>query len=918
MSESYSSIMSKYKDMSVSELGSSLLQRKEQVQAEQSKRDKKDRRIQQGLAVLLAGQGLFKNAFKRRQAELKNSQTLDLLNVEADATNIRNISSILTMVPEDFTKAVNPQTNKPYTARENTLRYFEDIENKEAFMDKIDPLLTQHLSFTNQQDFQQTNPRDYDILKESMAQTIFEQMITDDNHIKFINGLRNLTPDQSKTRDELLYEGLKLSGGKLNQYKRSKYAALEQELRRKTGLGALFNPNTYISIFKKAGEDEERQGNLNVFRRLKGSDLATPQLNEVINNLDLGGIIVPAFDQAMKKVRQSPDRYLNAMNSKANEGLRKAMVEEIIPLLHKEIDRKKAFREYGLQSYISKGLMDDLKNDLGDTNSAVSANFSKRAGALSLRLKADKDFALSLFESANPNATREQKLLFVKNINNDVFRNKFSALLVLKAGVDDPFWGGPQFLGADVPLASMGLGNQEEFNIGFKTDMGYNPRQAADKVDPYITPMFNMKTGEATEEYAQLSKQGKDNAYYMVVQQILNAPQKTENEKIQALEEFNNVTPNPLNLPILEYVEVKQKQIDEIEEQRIKEAEQAIGEVTGFSEFVGGSPRQRAERQVEAEISKEESQRVRNQIQDIKDGIDDLQSFTGPVVSFFTEKPSEKVEREADFERAQKVREVLMKEFNLKGGSTAQGIGNIYRSSELERELRENPLMYNNIMRVLNDYKEGKDIVVEDYLTEPQKVAEEVKTPVNQENLLEKRVVGEDVAKSAINAVVDVQEVDEDVKEATKNFLYEVASAESDYGTNPNTFKNPNSNATGIMQIRPDMAMKEVQRVLKLESNDVGSNVRKYNELLKEKLGIDLSTATAEDLETPLYSAAFARAYFMRVPSSIPNTPVQKANYWFDNYVKNNKEETRGTFVRRYLLANNYPLQAGRNLLGLD
>ena len=54
MSESYSSIMSKYKDMSVSELGSSLLQRKEQVQSEQRKRDRKDRRIQQGLAVLLA------------------------------------------------------------------------------------------------------------------------------------------------------------------------------------------------------------------------------------------------------------------------------------------------------------------------------------------------------------------------------------------------------------------------------------------------------------------------------------------------------------------------------------------------------------------------------------------------------------------------------------------------------------------------------------------------------------------------------------------------------------------------------------------------------------------------------------------------------------------------------------------------
>ena len=58
----------------------------------------------------------------------------------------------------------------------------------------------------------------------------------------------------------------------------------------------------------------------------------------------------------------------------------------------------------------------------------------------------------------------------------------------------------------------------------------------------------------------------------------------------------------------------------------------------------------------------------------------------------------------------------------------------------------------------------------------------------------------------------------------------------------------------------------EVQRVLNKTDfkpgEETGEAIRQYNELLKKELGIYLSTATVEDLEKPLYSAAFSRAYF--------------------------------------------------------
>ena len=132
----YSSIVGKYKDTSVEDLGASLLQRKSDIQARQRKQDRKDRRIQQALAVLLAGQGVFKNAFKRRQAELKNLQTIDLLNSDQEAKQISGLSEILNFQAVDennqplglinFTQQTKPD-GKKYTVDENVNRFFQNI-----------------------------------------------------------------------------------------------------------------------------------------------------------------------------------------------------------------------------------------------------------------------------------------------------------------------------------------------------------------------------------------------------------------------------------------------------------------------------------------------------------------------------------------------------------------------------------------------------------------------------------------------------------------------------------------------------------------------------------------------------------------------------------------------------------------------
>ena len=412
----YSDIVNSYKDMSVSELGSSLLQRKGEIAEKQRKRDKKDMRIQQALGVLLAGQGLMKNAFKRRQKELANQQTLDLLTAESDSKQIQNLSTIYNYTPvgynslEEFTKEINPETGKAYTVQENSDRFFSNLDNNQGFKGKVSPLIDQQLQFSDQKTMQTDNPRAYNIVQENAARSLFEQMITDDNHIKYLNGLEKFFNDDGLSREDVLKESFKLDKGRYSQYLRQKYAKKEAEFSSQGMLGA------FGGFIKSLGNDQEAKGNLNLFKKLKPEDLETPELREVLDSLNVRGIVLEAVDKGLQSSRQSPVRYLNMVNNKKYEGLRTNMTDVVLLDLARDVDNDMVFKRYGLQSYIDDGVFEDLQKDI--KNPSVRVNFEKRAAALSLRLLEDKQFALQLIKNAGAEAGFTQVIKQLTLYNN--------------------------------------------------------------------------------------------------------------------------------------------------------------------------------------------------------------------------------------------------------------------------------------------------------------------------------------------------------------------------------------------------------------------------------------------------------------------------------------------------------------------
>ena len=876
----YSDIVNSYKDMSVSELGSSLLQRKGEIASKQRKRDRKDMRIQQALGVLLAGQGLMKNAFKRRQKELANQQTLDLLTAESDAKQIQNLSTIYNYAPvgynslEEFTKEINPETGKAYTVQENTKRFFSNLDNKQGFTNKISPLIDQQLKFSANPTMQQDDLRSYNIVQEVAAQSLFEQMITNDNHIKYLTGLEKFFNDDGLSRDDVLKESFKLDKGRYSQYQRQKYARKEAELSSQ-GMFEAFG-----GFIKSLGDDQAAKGNLNLFKKLNPKDLQTPELREVLDNLNVRGIVLEAVDKGLQSARQSPQRYLNMVNNKKYEPLRNNMSDIVLLELARDVDNDIVFERYGLQSYIDDGVFENLQEDI-TKNPSVKSNFQKRAAALSLRLKEDKQFALQLIKSAGSAGAgfrSEQAATFIKQLENDEFRNKFAVLAVLQAGAYDPgIFSGDKFYGAQDPLASLGMERPDPQTI--KTDMGYSDKQSADTIDPVLNPMFNLNTGEATQDYVKLSPRGKDNAFYSMSLQILNSKNGTEADKLQALEDFNNTTPNPRNLPIMEYLQVKEEeartslggdqavqmgQIDNQIQQTTRFINQGGNKIMGT--VIEASPKQMEEAKTRL-VELENQRRTILASPELRDkGINELQA---KVTEFETNRTS------------------------LKFNSTPS------QFRRLEEE-------YNKNKKELSSLQTGQT----EEVTETEEISLDITEP---------KAVGKDVTFKAIDAVVDVQGVSNSYKDTSKTFLQYLARAESDYGENANTFNNPQSNATGIFQIIPSKAFFEVQRVINktnFEPNEeTGKEVREYNELLKDQLGIDLGTATEADLETPLYSAAFARAYLMRYQPSIPTDPIKMAEYYADAYVKDPDTTQRNKYIRRFLISNGFIMEGGKQTL---
>jgi len=478
MVQKMSDIMSNYQDMSVSEIGTSLLSRQEEQRKQIAKTFKKSRKVEQALGVLLAGQAVFKNAFNRRQEELKEEQTLDLLNIENDTKKINALSSFVSIIPDNY------MVDKPLEERVNS--FIQNPELYSQFKVKSKTFIDSYLqpSIKNNPNFE-FSP-EYESLTKFGNKALIKSLLENNNYQAFTKELQELEPSQM-TKEELFKKYLRISPDKFTEQRTRQYNQLENNFKEKSGLiGGL---KQFIQLVSK---DKSENGELNLFENLTEKDIAGSDLNTILNKIDIGGILIPELDKAMASIQMSPKKYRSIMSTERGAALVNRLdTEEFTSLANeltiRDISPDKLVNTGGLLDEVDISKIEKTFEFLKDpTNLDIKKEVLKDAGALSLRFQEDPQFAIDLYKTLTDNPNKINQ--FKNRIEDTEFRNKYSIMMTIKMGIK-----------------GVGLGFGEK--AGKKRYEGYNKNAMTLLIDD----VFSIKNGnfKASTDYYFLNDEQK-------------------------------------------------------------------------------------------------------------------------------------------------------------------------------------------------------------------------------------------------------------------------------------------------------------------------------------------------------------------------------------------------------------------------
>ncbi len=835
-------------DMSLDELGSSLLQKKADSDRAAAKRAKKNEKVQQALALLLMGQGVMKSQFKKRMTELNDFHKFETINADHKAKQLNVNATILNTIGNQWDG-------------KNGYEGFKDSEDYLGFSQAVRPFVDQKIKAMTSDEYDtiygtSTYENAIDLATNGYAKKYLEvdKKSGKANYLAYEDGLRELLGNESIDMDknDLFQTAMGLDASTLTMYQKRNYQNVLNQYKSQGNL---------IGGFKKVlglfNDDYKRKGGFDIFSEVKENALAGPTIRDLNQAMNLKGMTNNIVSKALANASKSPTRWKERAAGKKFENYRKDISEIYLPQMTNLLDEGRYPSELKTDTFIGKGNWDEFMRDISDED---RRNLVMDTAALSLRLKEDRKFLTAVYnETEGKKENGKSFNEFRAILDDEANRTMFSAMIVTDAGFRDESW---------IPR------KQETYNSFGTLNQVYNKYNVSNLIGESIN--VNNKGGiDLPESYINASKNIKKDMIESTVKDILTNS-KTENER-------NIKLGGALDIEINKYfgmdsqAYIESLAAKEIEITKPKESLEAIiqrkistlPEQTPAASFISGNVRERNIIMEEKSKDRKENRKdfitkKNTLIQEIKNiNKDKTLSITRNLFTL----PSEKKEKETADKNARFVTDLIREKYGINPNTA-----NLQKISfQIGNTLENNPESYNEIIDIINN-KDDREYL-ESLMGEKKNI-----------NLYEPRAVGKDVIEQAIKAVTFGD------KNAA-GFMFRTAKVESDFGTDKNTFKVSSSN---IMQIEEKGAYNEIIR--RLDSNaDVGANVRRYNEQLKKEHNLDLTKMSYKDLEQPIVAAAFARAYLLTIPKPIPTDITEQGGYWKEYY---NTSAGKGTSER--------------------
>ena len=432
-------LISNYGNMSLEELGGSLLQRQSDQQAAQAKEDKKSRRFQQAMAVLTTGQALFKNATKKRLKELDSIQAFNMQDNAEQAKQINVVGRIGKSMPskEWFEERKDMDTNG----------LTKELLNDQAY----GPLLEQNLSNVVDTIIKQGVPEN-ELLGFTKGTSEYETTFHDAMHT-LVSGfiepsgkagtegkrnfevyedeLRELLNDKNLDDVKLYQQAIAMKPNQLNIAEKRYYQRLKNEY---SDRGFIQN---FKDIFTRVGIREEEKGRVNIFRNINRTNVYGTDMNDILTTLNIEGPLITSIDKSLAAYRKSPSKSLVAAKSDPELIVRSKLA---IETFQRNLGNSKLYnKDNTLKAAFNGGSR--WKAYTEDFTDTQMDEFSADVAGLSLAFKNDKDFAEASFigslEKNNEEVTPEKVAEFKQKVsasNSETYRLNLAIAVASQEG----------------------------------------------------------------------------------------------------------------------------------------------------------------------------------------------------------------------------------------------------------------------------------------------------------------------------------------------------------------------------------------------------------------------------------------------------------------------------------------------------
>tara|TARA_X000001382_G_scaffold94985_2_gene69457 strand:+ start:4008 stop:5678 length:1671 start_codon:yes stop_codon:yes gene_type:complete len=526
---------------SLESFGASLLAKKEEKERAAAKASKKNDKTQKALAVLLAGQSIFKGAVNKRLKELETAQTFELSNNQYQAKEINDLSYIVDAIPANYMKDSSNE--------ERVKAFVSDEDNFNLFKQRLSPVIdnkikSRSLDLGGLSFEEYKNTTTYDNQLQAMASDYAKEYLTDNKYQTFENSLRTLLDPKmggiEMDRVELFKRGIGLSSHDLSVAEKRNYNNIVNEYKKKGNiLGGL------KEVFNRIGKKEASTGGFDPFKTIDENVLIGPEMSKVMGALNLNGITNTVVDRHMLTKNVSDTIYTDLIRSPSQKVYLNNIMGRYVTPMSNNIKTGNYPTEQMPTNMISPRVLKDFLNDVKDDSLLVSD-----IGAVALKLKNDKGFARNVYLGLEGAKTGELTYAEFKSLSNEEgFRTQLAASIVITEGaiVKKETIGG----GKLIPGKTIGYNVTGNLTRVYDRYNGNIPLAVGEGIQQ---PTVSNKGYTVSKEYKEFPKKLKIENYDNMIEHIMKENISSETAREIELNKLFTQIPNPLGLTQEEYL----------------------------------------------------------------------------------------------------------------------------------------------------------------------------------------------------------------------------------------------------------------------------------------------------------------------------------------------------------------------------